>query len=451
MEEDPNLLDILRALFRSLEHRVKSASDNESLASSLQTDSPDILVCSYTTWQFLEKTPELRQILPPTIVTAAYAELEQARAALSDGVSAVLPKPVRTQSAIEAIEAILPTLQNKRKKNTVPAPVSESAEEPEINVHFQGIIGEHQAMQELYDTIVKVADTDLTVLVRGESGVGKELVAKAIHLESSRRDKPFVAINCSAMPENLLESELFGHVKGAFTGALKAKDGLFKTADGGTIFLDEIGSIPISMQLSLLRILQDKTVRPVGSTQFFQVDVRVIAATNENLEERIKNGLFREDLFFRLNSFPIRVPSLRERTDDIPELARFFLKRASEEHNRKFTFTQEAMEMLQRYPWPGNIRELQNVVQRSVTVAPPDSNIIDAKQLGLPEVHDDTENQPAATQSMTKESFMTLKAYLKLCERDYLRKAYEFCGQDKEAAAKLLGISIGTLYRKLDE
>ncbi len=455
MEEDPNLLDILRALFRSLEHRVKTADGEDSLMEALTNDTPDIFVCSYTSWHYISSKPERLLNLPPTILTASYGELEQARQTLQNGVRAVLTKPVRTQAAIDAVNAILPTLSPKKKKDEPPQPPppAESVQPPP-NLHFETIIGEDPSMQGLYDMIKRVSATDLTVLIRGESGVGKDLVAKAIHHESPRHDRPFVAINCSAMPENLLESELFGHVKGAFTGALKAKDGLFKTADGGTIFLDEIGSISVSMQLSLLRVLQDKTVRPVGSTHFFQVDVRVIAATNENLEERIQAGLFREDLFFRLNSFPINVPPLRERHGDIAELARFFLAKASADHHRNFTFSQDAVSALEQYSWPGNIRELQNVIQRCVTVAPPDSDVISAALLSLPKASEG--NNPPPTQAAPQdtpplETPMTLKAYLKICERDYIRKVYELCGQDKEATAKALGISLGTLYRKLDE
>ena len=452
VEEDPNLLDILRALFRSLEHRVKTADGEEALLEALTNDTPDILVCSYNAWHYIASHPEQLGQLPPTILTAAYGELEQARQLLANGVNAVLTKPVRTQAAIDAINAILPTLSKKKNVATITAPQPSVSSQPLPNLHFQTLIGETPSMQGLYEMISKVASTDLTVLVRGESGVGKDLVAKAIHHESPRHDKPFVAINCSAMPENLLESELFGHVKGAFTGALKAKDGLFKTADGGTIFLDEIGSIPVSMQLTLLRVLQDKTVRPIGSTHFFQVNVRVIAATNENLEQRIRTGLFREDLFFRLNSFPIHVPPLRERMGDIAELARYFLTKASDEHHRAFRLSQDAISALESYPWPGNIRELQNVIQRCVTVAPPESDVVNASMLGLPEANVDNPQPPAPQQeTATMETPMTLKAYLKICERDYLHKVYEQCGRDKETAAKILGISLGTLYRKLDE
>ena len=454
MEEDPNLLDILRVLFRSLEHRVKTAEGEDSLVEALTNDTPDIFVCSYTSWHYVSSKPEMLSNLPPTILTAAYGELEQARQTLQNGVRAVLTKPVRTQAAIDAVNAILPTLSPKKKKDepTQPMPPAENVQPPP-NLHFGTLIGEEPSMQALYDMIKKVSSTDLTVLIRGESGVGKDLVAKAIHHESPRHDRPFVAINCSAMPENLLESELFGHVKGAFTGALKAKDGLFKTADGGTIFLDEIGSIPVSMQLSLLRVLQDKNVRPVGSTNFFKVDVRVIAATNENLEERIRAGLFREDLFFRLNSFPLNVPPLRERPGDIPELARFFLAKASDEHHRCFSLSQNAIDALGRYSWPGNIRELQNVIQRSVTVAPPETDIVSAELLALPNEASDNPPQASAPQqeAAPMETPMTLKAYLKFCERDYLHRVYEQCGRDKETTAKLLGISLGTLYRKLDE
>lgn len=483
-EDDPNLLDVLKALFRSLEHRVKTAVPDHTLPQALHDEAPDIFVCSYHAWTILSQppapaeqpphqseatspdtpAPALPADIPPTIVLAGYAELEPARQALQHGAFRVLPKPVRTQNIIQAIADILALPRPAKTAAAKSLPIiaaqpdddNTAADQPSAATrHFGLLIGEHPAMQALYDTIAKVAVTDLTVLIRGESGTGKDLVARAIHQASARAGKPFVALNCTAVPENLLESELFGHVKGAFTGALHAKEGLFAAADGGTIFLDEIGSIPVSMQLSLLRVLQDRTIRPVGSNQTRTVNVRVVAATNENLEQNIQQGRFREDLYFRLAAFPLTLPPLRDRATDVPLLAATFLDSLSRDLGRPLAFTADALDALTRYPWPGNVRELQNLIGRGAAVA---DRLITAEHLALPQ--NTTAPETAAPNDSPDiplpeppdgSAFLTLKAYLKACERSYMKKIYEACGQDKEKAARVLGISIGTFYRKFEE
>lgn len=456
-EGDPNLLDILKSLFRSLEHRVKSAIGNEPLQTALTEDTPDVLFCDMNAWMFIANDETLKKSIPPTVVMAAYAELELAEKAVKNTDAIIIPKPVRTQNAIDALDNILwaPTF-TKRKKNQDNS--QQPADKPSLSpkLHFNTIIGEHPDMLEIYDLIQKVAATDLTVLIRGESGTGKDLVARAIHNASPRANRPFVAINCTAVHGNLLESELFGYAKGAFTGATKAKDGLFKAADGGTIFLDEIGSVPPSMQLALLRVLQDKTVRPVGSTQTFPVDVRIISATNENLEERIKESLFREDLFFRLATFPITLPPLRKRASDIPEIARFLLENIEkttfpQDDNRTLAISGEALETLKKYTWPGNVRELHNILQRAAAVLPPDKSTITSDCLNLEQTQNAEPDSNAKQEHEAGGEYLTLKAYLKSCERAYIQKVYEANGFDKEKTAKTLGISIGTFYRKLEE
>src|SRR6185295_11877630 len=229
------------------------------------------------------------------------------------------------------------------------------------------IIGESRAMAELLRQLDKVVDTRVSVLIEGETGVGKELIASSVHYRSKRKDKLFVAQNCAAFPENLLESELFGHKRGAFTGATDEKKGLFEIADGGTLFLDELGELPLSLQAKLLRALQEGEIRPIGATQSKQVNVRIVAATNKNLEAEVKAGRFREDLYYRLKVFPLRLPPLRERREDIPLIAEHFLHRFSSEFGKPAGgFAQQAMEMLQAHDWPGNVRELENEIQRLV-------------------------------------------------------------------------------------
>ncbi len=308
---------------------------------------------------------------------------------------------------------------------------------------FDGIIGESKAMQEVFEHLRKVVDTRVTVLIEGETGTGKELVASAVHYWSNRRDKLFVAQNCAAMPENLLESELFGHKKGAFTGATDDKKGLFELAHGGTLFLDEVGEMPVSLQAKLLRVLQEGEVRPVGSNRTKHVDTRIVAATNRDLEKEVAEGRFREDLFYRLKVFPIRLPPLRERREDIPTLAVHFLKRYAEEFGRSVRgFSQQAMEALQAYRWPGNVRELENEVQRLVIQAEGDQFI---------EPHHLSQRirQAESVLGRVRPAKGTLKEMMEEIEKCLLREALEEHGNNKSATAKTLGITREGLHKKL--
>jgi DNA-binding NtrC family response regulator len=333
-------------------------------------------------------------------------------------------------------------------------------------------------MQEVFRMIERVADTDSTILILGESGTGKELVARALHFNSHRQFAPFVPINCSALPENLLESELFGHRRGAFTGAINDKKGLFQEADGGTIFLDEVGSMSPVLQSRLLRVLQEREIRRVGENTPIYVNVRVLAAANEPLEKKIKDGTFREDLYYRLNVIAIQLPSLRERRDDIPLLVVHFLKdRVTPGTNQPFQLTRQAMEVLSAHDWPGNVRELENAIERAAALC--EDHIIQVRDLPpsivtavqkthpsleveaavpLPEVpasalyplrgaQAEGESAPAARGSNTP--VLPLKAFMREQEHAHLNRALQECDGDKERAAILLGISLATLYRKL--
>ncbi len=307
------------------------------------------------------------------------------------------------------------------------------------------ILGSSPAIRRVLEQIRKVADTRVTVLVEGETGVGKELVARALHEASHRRERLFVAQNCAAMPANLLESELFGHVKGAFTGASGDKKGLFELADGGTLFLDEVGEMPLELQAKLLRVLQEGEVRPVGATRSRRVDVRIVAATNRDLEEEVREGRFREDLFYRLRVFPIRVPPLRERPQDIPELARYFLERYAGEFGIEVAgFSQEALERMQAYDWPGNVRQLQNEVQRMVLSVEPGGFV-------LPEHLSEriAGARPAVGALPVGPLQGTLKEMVAAFEAEVLRRAIEEHGGNKSAAARALGITREGLYKKL--
>jgi transcriptional regulator with PAS, ATPase and Fis domain len=308
-------------------------------------------------------------------------------------------------------------------------------------------------MLKIYRLIEKVARTNTTALILGESGTGKELIARALHKSSPRNSSPLVKVNCAAMPETLLESELFGYVKGAFTGANTNKKGLFETAHGGTIFLDEIGSIPMPMQMTLLRVLQEKEIRHVGGTEDINVDVRVIAATNENLEEKVAKGEFREDLYFRLSVIPVKLPPLRERKKDIPMLAMHFLAEFEKENNTKIRISSEAMNMLSAYDWPGNIRELENNIKRMATLN--DSGEIDITDLP-PELKTNAGIltsgifTSARIQSSDNPS-LPLKKHMKLIEKKYIKEVVDKHDGNKEKAAEALDISLATLYRKIEK
>jgi len=275
---------------------------------------------------------------------------------------------------------------------------------------FHNIVGKSKKMQEIYRIISKVAPTDSTVLIYGQSGTGKELIARAIHFNSLRREKQFVPVDCAVLSENLLESELFGHIRGSFTGAVTTKPGLFEIADGGTVFLDEVGNISLSIQAKLLRVLQEREFTPVGGTKIKKVDIRLIAATNKTLEKMIKEETFREDLYYRLNIVPMYLPSLKERQEDIPLLAIHFLKKYSEEMGKTIKgFTPEAMERLIRYHWPGNVRELENVIERSVVMV--DGEMVQPEHLILPKEQEKGEIQIQVP--LTSDGLKELKKHLR--------------------------------------
>jgi transcriptional regulator with PAS, ATPase and Fis domain len=311
---------------------------------------------------------------------------------------------------------------------------------------YDSMIGKSKPMQSLYALLDKIKTADTTVLIQGENGTGKELIAKAIHYNSNRKDKPFVIQNCSAFNDNLLESELFGHIRGSFTGALKDKKGLFEIADKGTFFLDEIGDTSPTMQVKLLRVLQEGTFMPVGSTEQRRVDVRIIAATNRNLKEMVEQGTFREDLYYRLNVINLRVPPLRERKEDIPLLAEFFLQKASEQGgNLKHSLTKRALEKLYDYVWPGNVRELQNEMERLVVLAGDETKIMpEMLSPKILEMGEKSKVQGARLQGKLKDSLEDL-------EREMIREGLRRTGWNKSRLAKELGISRAGLIMKVEK
>ena len=474
--DDANLSDVLRSLFRSLEYRVKSCGEEEARGDVLHAEAWDVVVCGLDFGRGLLANRPSGASGADILAVVDYAELEEGKSIMEAGASGFLVRPIRSEEALRLLEKVLAARHDRLKAaggGGKQPEILEKAEEvvsceckkPDVpELHYGLMIGEHPAMQALYKQMEKVAATDMSVLIRGESGTGKELVAKSLHRLSRRGNRPFVAINCTAIPANLLESELFGHVKGAFTGAVRNKEGLFQVADGGTLFMDEIGSIPLEMQRSLLRVLQDGLVRPVGGVTATKVDVRVLAATNEDLEKRMKEGVFREDLYYRLCAFPLYLPALRERRSDIPLLISYFQDKWSEEGGGGFGgFSEEAMDVLSRRDWPGNVRELENSLRRIVALSNrggmplgvydlPDEFRPSAEELRqADELADEAETAEILAGRPQRSADLTLKAYLRIHEREYISRVLSECGGDKDKTAKMLGISKGTLYRKLDE
>ena len=308
---------------------------------------------------------------------------------------------------------------------------------------FQNIIGKSAAMQQIFDLITQVAPRRSTVLIQGESGTGKELVAKAIHASSSKADAPFVAINCGNIPPDLLESELFGHVRGAYTGATSAKKGLFEAANGGTLFLDEVATISMEMQTKLLRVIQEREFRRLGGLENIKVDLRIIAATNTDLESAVQQGVFREDLYYRLNVIVIKVPPLRERTDDIPLLSEYFIRKYGDDSQRNgFTIEQSAMRILMDYYWPGNVRELENVIERAVVLSTGPSITADLFPKNLTMPYPDA--QVRFTQNGT-----SLKERVGNFEKAIILAALEKTDWNQKKAAQLLSVNATTLSEKL--
>jgi DNA-binding NtrC family response regulator len=385
---------------------------------------------------------ECKEVLPqtPVILITAYAKVESALEAMKLGAYDYITKPFKVDELQLTIQRALDNQSLVRENRNLRQIVKEK-------YRFENIIGTSGKMQDIYNLIAKIADTDSTILIQGESGTGKELVARALHFNSNRQHQPFVAINCSALPENLLESELFGHKKGAFTGAVQDKIGLFEEAELGTIFLDEINSMAVSLQTKLLRVLQERQLRRVGDTKNLPINVRVLAATNQALQNLIETGQFREDLYYRLAVIPLEMPALRERTEDVPLLVNHFLqKNSAQTATEAKRIEPKALELLQQYRWPGNVRELENAIERACALC--DDGLIRVTDLP-PQVVRQANIAPAE-HTGTLPVGQTLDEYIRAQERRYIEETIKFNAASREKAAKMLGISMATLYRKLE-
>ncbi len=383
----------------------------------------------------LELLRAVKEKTPNTVVIllTGYGTVETAVEAMKEGAYDFITKPFKKAVILSTIERAIER-QNLRQENTyLKAQLGKGK-------GYDEIIGKSQVLQDVLAMVERVAPLISTVLITGASGTGKELIAQAIHKKSPFADKRFVPINCGAIPENLIESELFGHVRGAFTGALRDKKGLFKVAEGGTIFLDEIVSVPLNLQVKLLRAIDQKEILPVGSTNPEVIDVRIVAATNKNLATEVEKGNFREDLYYRLNVVGINIPPLRERVEDIPELINHFIKIYNSQLGKQITVVDEkTLKTLMDYPWKGNVRELENAVERAMIFC--DSNILtmqDFTQLS---------SEMASLQKLNGD----LKSSVRTIEQASILKALQAAGNDKSKAAEILGLSLSSLYRKMSE
>jgi len=442
VDDEENLRHMIAVLLEEEGYRVEQAVDGSEALARLDEAPIDFVVSDLRMprmdgMELLaalgKRTDELTFIL-----MTAYGDLETALEAIQLGAYDYVQKPFKP-------EEILLRLRMAEERERLRRENVQLRRQVQREYSFDNIIGRSEPMRKIFRTIEKIGDYKTTVLINGESGTGKELFARALHVNSSRCDKPFVAVNCGAIPENLLESELFGHAKGAFTDAVRTKQGLFEEADQGTLFLDEIGELPLALQVKLLRVLQEEEVRPVGDTRTIKIDVRIVAATVRDLGQEVAEGRFREDLFYRLNVLPIRVPPLRERREDLPLLIEHFL----EKYNRRLGtevsgFSQSAMQVLLDYSWPGNVRELENTVERAAVLA--DGTMIDEES--LPDKLRETRDPLRLTLASGE---LSIKKTVRVIEEELIRRALTKTGGNRTAAAKLLEISHRALLYKIKE
>lgn len=366
VDDDRNILELMKIRLESADYSVATAADEDDAFQMIKDEVFDIAIVDLQLVRTdgISLMQNMHTIHPemPVIILTAYGTIESAVEAMKKGAYSYLTKPFDGRDLLLQIEKAVEKRNLTAEINRLKGIITERYD-------FSNIIARSKKMQEVLEQVIRIAGTDSTIYINGDSGTGKELIAKAIHLLSERQDKPFVDINCAAIPESLLESELFGHEKGAFTGAIRTRGGLFTQANEGTVFLDEIGDMPLSIQAKLLRVLQERRFYPVGSKEPIEVNVRLIVATNKDLEQEVAKGQFREDLFYRIHVIPIYLPSLKERKEDIPPLVDHFLKQFSNEMNKKIKgITPQAMQQLMLQDWPGNVRQLKNTIEYAVAM-----------------------------------------------------------------------------------
>jgi len=443
VDDDPGHLTTLQAIIKSWGYKVEAADDGVKAVERIKEKPFDLVLMDVrmTVMSGIEALKLIKEYNPaiPILIMTAYSSVESAVEALKAGAYDYLTKPLDFEVLKLAIERSLEHIGLKTENRALKERLASSFD-------LKNIIGKSGPMKELLEMVAMIAPSEATVLITGESGTGKELIAKSVHFNSARKDKPFVVVNCAALTETLLESELFGHEKGAFTGADKRREGHFMQANKGTIFLDEIGEMSATTQAKVLRVIQEREIQRVGSDDMIKVDVRILAATNRDLQRDVSEGRFREDLFYRLNVVTLRIPPLRERREDTPLLAQHFLEKLGKRNRKQLKgFSPLAMDMLIKYDWPGNVRELENAVERAVILSPGDYITENDLPMSVTEVYRQ-EGSPARPAQLANQP-----QSLEEIEKEAILAAFEATGGNKSETARKLGINRRTLYKKLEK
>ncbi|TXK76202.1 sigma-54 dependent transcriptional regulator [Mesonia sp. K4-1] len=435
VDDNYDMLEVLQRNLKALDYHVYKASSVKEALDILKLSAIDLLITDIQMpevngIELLKYAGEHYPFLPKLVITG-FPSITSAVTAIQSGATDYLVKPFTSNELKNSVK--------KSLKNKLASPIQlgdKSVKDQDIPMVYAGIIGKSSSIQNVIESIERVKNNRATILIQGESGTGKELIARAIHYKGSFAGNPFIAVNCGAIPENLLESELFGYEKGAFTGANQNKEGFFQAANTGTIFLDEIGTAPASVQVKLLRVLQEKEVTKIGATKPQKIQIRIIAATNEDLYQQVQKGTFREDLYYRLNVVDIHVPNLHERKEDIPLLVQYFLSKYAKEYAKdKIQLSDRIYEIFERYPWPGNIRELENCIQKLT--------IMNEDQVDLPQL---PKHFKYKIETTGKETFVPLEQM----EKQYIQKVLSSVDNNKTKAAEILKINRKTLRSKLE-
>ncbi|MCC7460434.1 MAG: sigma-54-dependent Fis family transcriptional regulator [Proteobacteria bacterium] len=440
VEDNTTMREGIVQILSSMGHEVHGAPSGKEGLQYFHLAEPEFVITDLKMDDIdgMKVLKEIRETSPETIVMiiTAFGTIEVAVEAMKLGAYDFITKPfppdllrVKVAKGLELVRAKAENTYFRQEQNRK---LSDS------------IIGDSTSMKEIKEQTAKASSVDSTVLITGESGTGKEVIARAIHTQSNRKDKPFIKVDCAALAEGILESELFGHERGAFTGASNRKQGRFELADKGTLFLDEIGNLSPQIQLKLLRVLQDRSFERVGGTKTLHVDVRIISATNADLKKQVKEGTFREDLYYRLHIIPIALPPLRKRKTDIPVLIEHFTRKFSNKMGRHYTFTKDAMEMLESYEWPGNIRELMNVLERIFVLAKQD-------EIGTDDLPSEIGKSNEISNLPNESKDLSLEEALEAIEKSLILKAFNECGGVKTRTAEKLGIKTSALYYKLEK
>ncbi|PID78309.1 MAG: Fis family transcriptional regulator [Deltaproteobacteria bacterium] len=462
VDDDDGIREFLEIILGRANYLITLADCGKEGIRLIDESSFDLIICDIRLGDIngievlkhaMGKDPEI-----VVIMMSAYATTENAVSAMNNGAYDYLPKPFDNDDLLSAVSRALEIRSLENEKEDLELSLKK-------NIYFDKIVGSSPEMISIYKKIEKVASTRTNIMITGESGTGKELIAKAVHEQSNRRDFPFIVVNCGGIPENLIESEFFGYVKGAFTGADRDKKGLFAAANKGTLFLDEISELPLILQVKLLRAVQEKKIKPVGSTIEFNIDIRIICATNKKLEDEVIQGRFREDLFYRLNVIEIQIPPLRKRKEDIKNIAQHFMDKYSKETGKTISkLSSYALDLLKKYDFPGNVRELENIIERSVALS--STNIILPESLSLSFYKKESSVKDESKSSGNKkirdsfsgddcidfnsiENGVDLEKILSEIETGYLKKALEASGGSKTKAAELLNISFRSLRYRL--